>query len=778
MPLSYVTGKLDKPQVVVTIAGRDADDIPVTIRSDEIQSELNVNLNRFIGNVSIIQGEETITAERAVWNDHTNTAELSGDVQIETPDFTILADRAVVNLDLRMAKIYNGKAFFPAQNYYLNGDVLERLGERTIHIENGTATTCDDPNPAWTIHAEKLTVTEGGYATAQGASFTAGGVPVVGMPWFMFPVKNERQTGLLFPYVSSSSRDGYAIGQPFFWATGENHDLTFTPIWRENRGLSTTIEGRYHLKQGQGTWLFTYLNDQDPQYFRYDNGDRRLHETEDRWWLRSQNAWQFGQWEARLDLDLVSDPLYLAEFRDDPDGFYYSQDLFLKALGTNLNEYLDEMRTSTFHLQRTNYDTFFRGSITYNQNLYSEDNVDTIQRLPELRYNVVSKSLPENWFSGLENSPRFSLDASYTYFTSEFDEASFTDETGHRVRLVPEMSWTSSLGDVATLQLNGSLDMTMYSVDGYRFTTSLDEKEYHDSWYGRLAGSLEAEISTTFNRTFDGGPGKAVATRHQITPTASLIYVEAPDSQGDLPFWDFYDRISPRKAVRFGLLNTLTSKTPVLNAKKEVTGHKYFQFLKIGLYSSYELADNTDWLAEEPLARRYNSSGSISYEEGFGPLEVEVEASFNPFFSTRYVSSLNSQTGDFTSHDLSLRATTKRGDSLTLAYEYDAVPTALDGTSASIWDETKEYEEIRADLGLVINSEWRADFSTRYDMEGHRDLETYARLFYQAQCYGIGLLYSRTDEDQSIGVVVDLLGLGSINYDRRGIVPAPVLFYE
>jgi LPS-assembly protein len=773
----YLTGILEErpgerkapgQQVEVVIEGEPA----IIIRADEIESDLDRRLNHFIGHVSITRGPETVTADRALWSDRQNTAEVVGNIRIQTGEFIIMANRAIINLDLQMAKIYDGSAFFPAQNYYLKGALIERLGEKIIHIENGSATTCDGPNPSWTIEAESLTVTQGGYATASGVSFNAGGqVPIVRTPYFVFPVKNERQSGLLFPGLANSSRDGLTVALPLFWATGENHDLTYTPVWREKRGLANTLEGRYHFEKGRGLWQFTYLNDNDPQHFYYKNSPD-LERTKERYWLRAQNEWHFGAWDLNLNLDLVSDPLYLAEFRNDFDGFFNSYNALSREFGHSVNEYLDPLRNSSLFAQRTGYDTFFRGTLEYTEDLYSQGNRDTIQKLPSLQYNMVSRPVVNSLSGDPRNLPRVSLNMRYDYFTRSSNQWSYTDETGHRMILNPSMTWNTPVGGLATFRLDGELELSMYGVNGHRpydrTVIGAREAARHDRRDNRLTGALEAALSTTFSRVYSGGPGDASATRHQFSPTIAFSYVGAPDDQSDLPYWDYYDRRLSRRTVRYGFLNTFVSKTPSVDEKGRDDGFEYFQFLKIGLWSSYEFADNLEW-ANRPFARYYTTD---YYDRGAGPVELEIETFFNPYFSARLVSAVDGRTGQTTSHDLSFKVADFRGDSLTLTYDYDR-PSVAQGTG-----DYEDYKEVRADLSLVFSPEWYADFSARYDVREGRALESHARIMYQAQCYGLGLLFSDSDNDRRVGLVIDLLGLGSINHDRNSLASPPQFFYQ
>lgn len=768
--LAALTGRLAPPaqQVVVKVEM----DPPVILKADLIESDREGKLNHFVGNLSIRRGSETITADRALWHDATNTAELSGNIRIVSPEFTVMAQRAVVNLDLNMAKIYDGQAFFPARNYYVSGAVIERLGERTLNIKDGTATTCDGPSPAWTIHADNLTVTEGGYATASGVSFNTRYAPILAMPYFMFPVKNERQSGLLMPSVANSSRDGLTLALPLFLAPDENYDFTYTPVWREKRGLAHTLEGRFHFEKGKGIWQMTYLDDRDPQAYRY-HLDAKEQKTNERYWLRAQNQWHLGEWDVNLNLDLVSDPLFLAEFRSDLDGYFVSRNSFNKAFGYTVNEYLDPMRNNTLFAQKSGYDSFFRGGVEYTQDLYSKDNYDTIQKLPSLQHNLVSRPLAEALGKELQlaNLPRFSMETRYDYFSRLSNSLSVTDEEGHRVYLKPSMNWSSPVAGLANFELEADLGLTMYDLNGSRpYDRSVNgarDRARHDSGEDRLTGSIKASLSTSLGRVY-GGFGDAVAVHHQINPTVSFSYVGAPEDQSRLPYWDYLDRRLPRQTIRYGLLNTFVKKTPIADQDGTPGGYDYFQFLKLGIWSSYEFRDNLKW-AQKPEARYYTTD---YFDRGTGPIDLELEAFFNQYVSIRAVSGFDGRTGKATSHDMSLRLADKRGDSFAITYDFDSPSTAL-GTG-----QFNDYEEIRADVAIMLNEDWSAGFSTRYDVRGGKDLETNAQILYRNQCYGLGLFYSDTDNDRRVGLMIDLLGFGSVGSGNQALATPPNFFYR
>jgi LPS-assembly protein len=620
-------------------------------------------------------------------------------------------------------------------------------------VTKASATTCDGPSPAWTIQAEHLTITEGGYAAGPGMVFKGVGstTPLLALPYFIFPVKTERQSGILAPTVGTSSQNGPMASLPFFWATGENHDLTITPVWREKRGLSSNLEGRYHVDWGRGLWQFSHLKDQADRYYKFEHPrrDEKSRHARERSWLRAQNQGRAGAWDVNLNLDLVSDPLYLKEFPNDPDGFNQSSRAFSSTFGHTLNEALDPNRANALYAQKLDGSTQTRAGIYYTQNLNNEANRDTTQRLPTLQYDLVGHEVLDSGFQ----SPRLSLNTRYDNFYRLTDEKSETTETGHRLRFQPTVDWAESLG-LAGLKVAGGLDMAAYAADGRRPPSTM-ETGHDEHWYNLMSGSAEAELSTTFSRVFEGGPGRATATRHQISPTLALSYVSAPEDQGRLPYWDHLDRRLPRQTWRYGLSNSLVAKTPGQSPGAEepqaAPADNYFQFLKFGIWTSYEMADNRH--LTNNIADRYYDTNY--YGRGPGPLETHMEAFFNPHISMRMISSFNTRTGQPISHDLNLNMADGRGDRLNLIYDYNA-PKAkgLQGNP---------HQQARGILDLRLNSEWSGSFSTRYDLNGNRALESTTRLAYQAQCYGLSLFFTKTYREQSVGLMVDLLGLGTID---------------
>ena len=156
-------------------------------------------------------------------------------------------------------------------------------------------------------------------AVARGATLRVGKVPVLYMPWFMFPTDERRRTGLLFPSISNSSRNGFDWRQPIYLNLAPNYDLTLNPRLMTSRGVQLGAQFRYLVEGGQGTLEGTWMpND------KLRDRDRSL---------LSYEAFQnlTPHWQARADLNWISDSRYFEDFSNSLDGL--SQTTAYSAIG-------------------------------------------------------------------------------------------------------------------------------------------------------------------------------------------------------------------------------------------------------------------------------------------------------------------------------------------------------------------------------------------------------------------------------------------------------------
>lgn len=727
-----------------------------TLKADEIQLDQAAGRADFSGRVSLARADGHISASRGRWHEATKTVELSGEVIMTTEEFTVRAERVILNLEHNLAKIYDGRAFFLRRNYYLAGELMERRGAETIHLKKGRVTTCDGPEPSWSVDVKDLTVTKDGYAIGAAATFNTKYFPAFYLPFVALPVKTERQSGFLMPAVAQSTRDGQTLGWPIFWATGENHDLTLTPVWRSKRGLSLTMEANHKGMASESSWLFTHLNDNKPQHYTFKrNGEERG--FSDRWWLRGKSDLSAYGWDFMMDVDLASDPLFLEAFHGDPDGFTYSERLMQNTFGRGLNEAKDPLRKSVALARRNRDDSLLSLGLQYSDNLANPNNEDTLQRYPSFLYSLAGRPAGRDGHLGF-----FSFTSQYDYFYRHYNEHSSTNGRGHRFRLAPELYKPFNLGRWGAFTAKGGIKETLYLPQGYAADFPGGQGRRYD--YGRTAQNTALEfdlgLSSTFSRVYHQSFWGAEAFRHQITPELKFTYSQNHRSDYT-PFWDEFDFTPNRRTLKYGFTSTVMAKVPQVAANggpekiKNSGGgpveplYDYQEWLRVSVAASYEFSHEQE-LIGWPYAANY-------YGHGQGPAELELE--INPSRNLRLLarSAYDYNNGSFVSHDFKGTVYNARGDALFVDYEqaksgYNNLPYAVE----------KANEELRVGLAVKLNDEWSARFNTRYDLLNNRELETNYRLRYSAQCWGVSLAYSDTFDDSKVVVALDLLGLGSL----------------
>src|SRR5690606_5786664 len=176
-------------------------------------------------------------------------------------------------------------------------------------LHGATYSTCPPEARHWELRAERIDIdTEKGMAVARSATLRVGKVPVIYLPWFMFPTDERRRTGLLFPSVSNSSRNGFDWKQPIYLNLAPNYDATISPRLMSARGEPLGAQYRYLGSGGRGTFEGTWMQavdvrDRDRSLLHF-NGYQNL----DR------------HWQARANLNWISDTRYYEDFSSSIDG--------------------------------------------------------------------------------------------------------------------------------------------------------------------------------------------------------------------------------------------------------------------------------------------------------------------------------------------------------------------------------------------------------------------------------------------------------------------------
>src|SRR5690606_33254905 len=92
---------------------------------------------------------------------------------------------------------------------------LSRPEEHLAILEEARYTQCTPEDEVWTLGAKRITLNNAtGRGQAHHSVLRLGPVPVFYTPWLSFPIDDRRQSGWLWPSLSSS--DGGDIAAPYY----------------------------------------------------------------------------------------------------------------------------------------------------------------------------------------------------------------------------------------------------------------------------------------------------------------------------------------------------------------------------------------------------------------------------------------------------------------------------------------------------------------------------------------------------------------------------------
>lgn len=710
---------------------RIGEEAPWEISADQLTYDKSEQAYTATGNVLIEKGATRLTADSVRFNQTTMEARASGNVRLLTRGDRLTGSRMTLDLDSRTGTVFDGLIFIEKQNFYIRGDKIQKTGEASYTIHRGSLTSCNGEDPDWQVTGRDLAVDIDGYGSVKHAALWAKNLPVAYLPYFIFPVKQNRQSGFLAPEFGYSDKNGIEWIQPYFWAIHRACDATFYYHHIQNRGEKFGGEFRYQLTPlSKGAMMFDGMDDR-----RVDDGedansewayddDKYLRPNSDRYWFRmkADQAIPHGIY-AQLDLDIVSDQDYLREFDDGYTGYDDTNTYFESEFGRDLDDNEDPVRENRFNIHKiwTRY--------SFNANLRWYDNVikrrrektdDTLQQLPAMTFDALKQPI-------FKSPLYFQSDTEYVYFYRQ------DGISGHRMDLHPRISLPLRLDPFFAFEPSAGIRQTSWfeaSADAAAETPETETEDYaHRELY-----DIEALLSTDLYRIYKNRSPAVDAVKHTIIPELKYEYVPDTD-QSEYPDFDSIDRIEAANRLTVSMTHLLISKYFISGKDtdpSESTDNedaRYNRFFRFLLEQSYDF-------------NKEKKSGA----EPFTPLYAEVDLTPVRILTLHAEAEWDHKKSTLTSHLFSGHLRSQRGDRLNIEYRYikDLRQSVDIGASIAVTD------------WLRISGEYERNIDTDSDIE--KRLEC----LYKSQCWSLAISYADDETDQRVSGMIRLHGLGEI----------------
>jgi len=221
------------------------------------------------GYVDIRYGDLRLQADEVRYVPATKDCFAEGNVVLDSGSTRLTADRVEYNLDTQTGVFIRARGYAEPSFYFEAAEVRKVEGDR-FTIRDATFTTCTQPVPYWSFRVARGTLHLENYAYLHHVSFRAERAPIFYTPYLVWPLKEDRATGLLFPEFGYSQSRGFVLSNAFYWAIRRNMDATFFLDYYAEAGFGEGLEYRYVPSAGgKGQFTGAYIHDQVVDRNRY-----------------------------------------------------------------------------------------------------------------------------------------------------------------------------------------------------------------------------------------------------------------------------------------------------------------------------------------------------------------------------------------------------------------------------------------------------------------------------------------------------------------------------
>ena len=204
------------------------------------------------GTADVTYKELRLNAEKVTFNSKTERMRAEGNPVLYDSKDRIVGNTMTYDLSIRRGTIYGGKTTYEKGYYY--GDQIRKVSDDVLDVRNGSYTTCDLDEPHYHFGSKNMRIILRDKVIARPVVFYIKHIPVLALPFYVFPIRPGRHSGFQLPQFEfgSSSRGGKFIRNVgYYWAANDYFDATlWGDYYQDSRWIAhsqTRYQKRYLL---------------------------------------------------------------------------------------------------------------------------------------------------------------------------------------------------------------------------------------------------------------------------------------------------------------------------------------------------------------------------------------------------------------------------------------------------------------------------------------------------------------------------------------------------
>ena len=740
----------------------------------------------------------------------------SGKPQLVEKSDTTIGESMVYNIKTKRGRVKYASAHM-ADAYY-NGSRIVKTETNELYIEQGDYTSCAFiDTPDYYFYGKNVKVIPNDKVVSRPVVFTIADAPIGALPYFIFPLERNRQSGFLTPiWGGHPESGGYLDNIGYYYTPNDYMDFSAWARIQEFRDYVFNGSANYSLKY----WLNGYIAG------RYAAGGDFMNRS-DQWSLdyrHNQNLTPDGTFTLAGRGSLVGTQTFYRSFSDN------SSELLNQKINANLS------LSKTFPSINANLNAAWNRDYNLSTNQITED-------IPSVNFSLPSRAIipftpSENgkdsaqWFnniffsytaSGLQRHNATPSDTSQTYYHQAINQdiglsspqkvaryftvnpyfsAHFSafdmymDTASYRTDTIQDTTFdtltTAQLAQQAgSVKVVDTLIQQNYtylntSDTTFRVVKSIQPMAvplYHsyNKWTSDNTWKTGVSLSTILYGILPLKLFNFAGIRHTMTP--SISYNFTPRHDLDKKFILPYDPPRPKESqsINLSLSNEFQGKIVSPSAVEgQKPLEKKFQILSAGISTAYDFeADQKKWSDLGLTASTGYDIVRVSYNSSFWMYDQNSRLSY-PLLHT-YTISLSTNTlgasGSFWEGDkIVLDSLQPKNDlhyrnagpqkwqaSLSPSYSYTR-------TRASLLDPfvtTKNYN-LGTSAGLNFTRNWSMTWSSTYNFVANQFVDHDLHFHYDRECWDLRFDWRPSGYNPGYYFLINIKKIPEIKWEKRG----------
>jgi lipopolysaccharide assembly outer membrane protein LptD (OstA) len=233
-------------------------------------------------------------------------------VSLADGDQQLVGDYLRYSIDTEKGRIVKSKSNYQTGLFY--GEQLHRQHKEIYYLENGKYTTCDADEPHFHFSSHNLKLIEGKRLIARPVVLNLGRLPILALPYYVFPLEKGRHSGIL-PFTMGNIERGerYVRNVGYYWAASQYWDVKGALDYYDENDRLNLYSGIAYNK------LYAYSGSVAGNWGRETALDSHYREyRKTRWTLKMSHNQDFSpSFRVSASGDIRSDPLYYNDYSTD-----------------------------------------------------------------------------------------------------------------------------------------------------------------------------------------------------------------------------------------------------------------------------------------------------------------------------------------------------------------------------------------------------------------------------------------------------------------------------